>query len=71
MDCSMGSHSLLQGIFSPQGSKPRLLRCRQIIHRLSRQGGLTVTASDLLTQSLLPVTVTLRSAGLTPGGSLH
>ena len=45
MDCSMGSHSLLRGILSPQGSNPCLLHCRQILYRLSHQGSLTVTAA--------------------------
>ena len=31
-------YSLLQGIFSTQGSKPGLLHCRQILHYLSHQG---------------------------------
>ena len=33
----VGSHSLLQGIFLTQGLKPRLLRCKQILYRLSHQ----------------------------------
>ena len=33
-----GSHSLLQGIFSNQGSNPALLHHRQIIYCLSHQG---------------------------------
>ena len=33
-----GSHSLLQGIVSTQGSKPGLLHCRQILYHLSHQG---------------------------------
>ena len=37
----MGYDSLLQGIFLTQGSNPRLLHCRQTLHRLSRQGTLT------------------------------
>ena len=35
----VGCLSLLQGIFSTQGLKPGLLRCRQILHRLSHQRG--------------------------------
>ena len=31
----MGSHFLLQGIFSTQGSNPGLPRCRQILYQLS------------------------------------
>ena len=34
----VGSHSLLQGIFPTQGSKPSLLHCRQILYCLSHQG---------------------------------
>ena len=37
---SMGSHSLLQGIFSTQGLNPGLPNCRGILHRLSHQGSL-------------------------------
>ena len=33
-----GVDRLLQGIFWPQGSNPGLLRCRQILYRLSHQG---------------------------------
>ena len=54
MDCSMpgssahgdspgkntgvGCHSLLQGIFSTQGSNPDLTHCKQILYLLSHQG---------------------------------
>ena len=31
-------YSLLQGIFSTQGSNPNLLHCRQILYHLSHQG---------------------------------
>ena len=34
----VGNHSLLQGIFPTQGSKPGLLHCRQILHQWSHQG---------------------------------
>ena len=34
VDC----HFLLQGIFLTQGWNPGLLRCRQILYRLSHQG---------------------------------
>ena len=34
----VGSHSLLQGIFSSQGSNPGLPHCRQILYQLSHQG---------------------------------
>jgi len=30
----VGCHTLLQGIFSTQGSKPSLLRCKQIVYRV-------------------------------------
>ena len=33
-----GSLSLLQGIFSTQGSNPGLLHCRQILYQLSHKG---------------------------------
>ena len=36
----VGSHSLLQGIFPTQGSKPGLLHCRQILYHLSHQENL-------------------------------
>ena len=34
----VGSHSLLQGIFSIQGSNPGHLHCRQILYHLNHQG---------------------------------
>ena len=34
------SLSLLQGIFSTQGSNPGLLHCRQILYQLSHKGSL-------------------------------
>ena len=34
----VGSLSLLQGIFPPQGSNPGLLPCRQILYQLSHKG---------------------------------
>ena len=37
----MGSHSLLQGIFLTQGSKPCLLHCRKILYHLSHQRSLS------------------------------
>ena len=33
----VGSHSLLKGIFSTQGSNPGLLHCRQILYQLSQR----------------------------------
>ena len=37
----MGFHSLLQGLFSTQGSNLGLLHCRQILYHLSHQGSPT------------------------------
>ena len=37
----VGCHSLLQGIFSIQGSNPGLLHTRQILYQLSHQGSPT------------------------------
>ena len=34
----VGSLSLLQGIFSTQGSNPGLLHCRQVLYQLSHKG---------------------------------
>ena len=34
----VGCHSLLQGIFSTQGSNPDLTHCKQILYLLSHQG---------------------------------
>ena len=34
----MGSLSLLQGIFSTQGSNPGFPHCRQILYQLSQEG---------------------------------
>ena len=39
----VGSHSLLQGIFSTQGWKPGLLHCRWILYHLTHQGSPTIT----------------------------
>ena len=38
----VGCHSLLQGIFSTQGSNPGLLHCWWILYHLSQQGSLTI-----------------------------
>ena len=35
----MGCHFLLQGIFPTQGLNSGLLHCRQMLYRLSHQGG--------------------------------
>ena len=44
----VGSHSLLQGTFLTQGSKPSLLHCRQMLYHLSHQGnhGITICSSN-------------------------
>ena len=34
----LGSHSVLQGIFTTQGSNPGLKHCRRILYHLSHQG---------------------------------
>ena len=34
----VGSHSLLQGIFSTQGSKPGPLHCKRILYQLNQKG---------------------------------
>ena len=36
----VGSHALLQGIFSTQESNPGLLHCRQILYHLSHREAL-------------------------------
>jgi len=43
----MGCHSLLQGIFPTQGSKPGLQHCRQILYCLNHQGSPTDIYSTL------------------------
>ena len=50
----MGCHSLLQGIFSTQGSNPGLLDCRQILYHLSQQGN-PFTSLDLSNNSMCPL----------------
>ena len=44
----VSSHSLLQGIFPPQGLNPGLLHCRQILHALSHQGSPIIIFSTSL-----------------------
>ena len=46
----VGCHSLLQGIFSTQGSKPGLPHCRQILYHLSHQGSLCCSHTQRQTQ---------------------
>ena len=46
-----GSHSLLQGIFSTQGSNPGLLHCRQILYGLSHQGSPVTQLCFLMIES--------------------
>ena len=48
----VGSHSLLQGIFSTQGSNPGLLLCRQILYHLSHEGKLKGNIVEILKVSL-------------------
>ena len=56
MDCSppgssvhgVGSHFLLQGIFSTQGLNPDILHCRQILYHLSHQGSLLASINTVL-----------------------
>ena len=49
----VGSVSLLQGIFPPQGSNPGLLHCRRILYLLSHKGSQTwVYAVSLFCVSL-------------------
>ena len=38
MNTGVGSHSILQGIFSIRGSNPDILHCRQILYCPSHQG---------------------------------
>ena len=51
----MDSHSVLQGIFSTQGSNPGLPHCRQILYQLSHKGSpiLTESASKILWRWLM------------------
>ena len=66
----MGCHSLLQGIFPTQGSKPSLLRCRQILYCL-HQG---LPHPPPACPTLLWVFLTLEFCGsviLTLSGRLH
>ena len=44
----VSSHSLLQGIFPPQGSNPGLLHCRQFLYQLSHQGSPNIQLEILL-----------------------
>ena len=37
-NAGVGCHFLLQGNFPTQGSNPGLLRCRQMLYRLSHKG---------------------------------
>ena len=48
----VGSHSLLQGIFSTQGSNPGLPHCRQMLYRLSHQGSPVSNSCDPMDCSL-------------------
>ena len=44
----VSSHSLLQGIFPPQGSNPGLLHCRQFLYQLSHHGSPNIQLEILL-----------------------
>ena len=44
----MGCHFLLQGIFLTQGLNPGLQHCRQMLYRLSQQGGLTINYMHMI-----------------------
>ena len=48
----MGSHSLLQGILSTQGSKPGPPHCRQVLYHLSHQGSPCVQYLPLIKHSI-------------------
>ena len=52
-DTGVGSHSLLQGIFLTQGSKLRLLHCRQILYRLSYEGYTVLHQLNILAHASL------------------
>ena len=58
----VGSHFLLQGIFSAQGLNPGLLHCRQILHCLSLQGSPQVhnLVSHNFLKDILPFIGTLK-----------
>ena len=67
MDC----HSLLQKIFSTQGSNPGLLHCRRILYRLSHQGVWLPPKlpASLCMKSLVPVTLTRPGPHIAPVGN--
>ena len=52
---TVGSCSLLQGIFPTQGSDPGLLHCRWLLHQLSHKGSPTEEHSMAPCQELLEV----------------
>ena len=47
----VGSLSILQGIFTTQGSNTGLLHCRQILYQLSYQGSHRITKSPSLSRN--------------------
>ena len=47
----MGCHASLQGIFPTQGSNPRCLHCRQILHHLTQQGSPLDVGLDMVRNS--------------------
>ena len=44
----VGSLSLLQGIFPPQGSNPGLPHCRRILYKLSHKGSVVADPSETI-----------------------
>ena len=67
MDC----HSLLQRIFSTQGSNPGLLHCRRILYHLSHQGVWLPPnlAASLCMKTPVPVTLTRPGPHIAPVGN--
>ena len=61
----MGSHSLLQGLFSTQGSSPSLLHCRQILYCLRHQGSPNSTMVVAVVQSQESDTASIAKSCLT------
>ena len=58
----LGSHSLLQGIFLPQGLSPVLSYCRQILYHLA-----TREAQKYWSGSSIPSLADLPDPGIEPG----
>ena len=53
-NAGVGCHSLLQGIFSKQGSNPGFLHTRQILYQLSHQGNPTYIPIHIYVAKLCP-----------------